>query len=80
MLAPLRQFYYDVALSSTPAALPSLFETADPTHVPYGGDFPFAPTVAVGFMAKRYERMEIDPAIRHGIDRGNGEKLISRLA
>lgn len=79
LLAPLRQFYYDVALSSTPAALPSLFEVADPTHVLYGSDFPFAPSVAVGFMARQYEQMPIDPALRHGIDRGNAEKLFPRL-
>src|ERR1700691_2140839 len=69
LLAPLRHFYYDVALSPTPAALPSLFEVADPTHVLYGSDFPFAPSVAVGFMAKQYEQTPIDPAIRQGIDR-----------
>jgi predicted TIM-barrel fold metal-dependent hydrolase len=80
LLEPLRRFYYDVALSSTPAALPSLFETADPAHVLYGSDFPFAPSVAVGFMAKQYERTPIDPAIRAGIDRANAERLFPRLA
>jgi 6-methylsalicylate decarboxylase len=80
LLAPLRQFYYDVALSSTPAALPSLFEVADPTHVLYGSDFPFAPSVAVGFMAKQYEQTPIDPAIRQGIDRANAVKLFPRLS
>ena len=33
LLAPLKRFYYDVALSSTPAALPSLLEIAEPTRV-----------------------------------------------
>ena len=80
LLAPLRQFYYDIALSSTPAALPSLFEVADPTHVLYGSVFPFAPPVAVGFMARQYEGMPVDPALRHGIDRGNAEMLFPRLA
>jgi 6-methylsalicylate decarboxylase len=80
LLAPLRHFYYDVALSSSPAALPSLFATADPAHVLYGSDFPFAPSIAVGFMAKQYEQFPIDPDVRHGIDRGNAELLFQRLA
>lgn len=78
LLAPLKQFYYDVALSSTPAALPSLLEVADPTHVLYGSDFPFAPSVAVGFMAKQYERTPLDPVLRQDIDRDNALRLFSR--
>ena len=43
----LRRFYYYVALSASPAALPSLFEVADPGRITYGTDFPFAPAVAI---------------------------------
>jgi len=80
LLAPLKRFYYDVALSSTPAALPSLFEIAEPTHVLYGSDFPFAPPAAVGFMASQYERTPLQAATRQAIDRANAEKLFPRLA
>jgi len=80
LLAPLKRFYYDVALSSTPAALPSLFEIAEPTHVLYGSDFPFALPAAVAFMASQYERTPLQAATRQAIDRANAEKLFPRLA
>jgi predicted TIM-barrel fold metal-dependent hydrolase len=80
LLALLKQFYYDIALSSTPATLPSLFEVADPTHVLYGSDFPFAPPAAVGFMADQYQRVPMQPATRQAIDRANAERLFPRLA
>ncbi|RSM75932.1 amidohydrolase [Kibdelosporangium aridum] len=78
-LAVLKQFYYDVALSSTPAALPSLLEVADPAHITYGSDFPFAPPVAIGFLNKQYENYPLTPALRDAIDRGNAEALFPRL-
>jgi len=33
VLADMRRFYFDTALSSTPVALPSLLAFADPTHI-----------------------------------------------
>jgi predicted TIM-barrel fold metal-dependent hydrolase len=78
-LAVLRQFYYDIALSSTSAALPSLLEVADPDHITYGSDSPFAPAAAIGFMIKQYENHPLDPALRAAIDRGNSEALFPRL-
>lgn len=80
LLAPLRQFYYDIALSSTPATIPSLLEVADPTHVLYGSDFPFAPPIAVGFMAKQYQRTPLEPGVRRDIDYANAGTLFPRLA
>lgn len=40
-------FYFDTALTSTPAALPSLLAFAKPGHVTFGSDWPFGP-VEVG--------------------------------
>jgi len=78
-LAVLRQFYYDTALSASPAALPSLLEVADPDHITYGSDFPFAPAPAVGFLNKTYEKYPLDDKLRAAIDRGNSENLFPRL-
>jgi len=78
-LAVLRQFYYDIALSASPAALPSLLEVADSDHITYGSDFPFAPAVAVGFINKQYENFHLSPDLRAAIDRGNCEALFPRL-
>jgi predicted TIM-barrel fold metal-dependent hydrolase len=78
-LAVMRQFYYDVALSATPAALPSLLEVADPDHITYGSDFPFAPVPAIGFINKQYEDFRMHSSLRAAIDRGNSEALFPRL-
>lgn len=78
-LAVLRRFYFDIALSASPASLPSLLEVADPDHITYGSDFPFAPPPAVSFMNKSYERYPLADDLRAAIDRGNSESLFSRF-
>lgn len=40
--AGLRKFYFDTALSATPTSLPSLLAFAEPGHILYGSDFPYA--------------------------------------
>jgi predicted TIM-barrel fold metal-dependent hydrolase len=74
-----KRFYYDIAISATPAALPSLLEVADPGHITYGSDFPFAPPIAVELINTQYEKHALDPALRTAIDRGNSEVLFPRL-
>jgi Amidohydrolase len=39
-------FYFDTALSSSAAALPTLLAFAKPGHVTFGSDWPFAPVAA----------------------------------
>jgi predicted TIM-barrel fold metal-dependent hydrolase len=78
-LAVLKQFYYDIALSATPAALPSLFEVAAPDHILYGSDFPFAPSAAIGFLNKQYETYSLNSELRAAIDRDNALALFPRL-
>lgn len=80
LLAPLRRFYFDVALSQSPTTYPSLMELAEPGHVLYGSDFPFAPAAAVGFMAGNHEAYAFTPEQRAAIDRGSAEALFPRLA
>ncbi|WP_209753448.1 MULTISPECIES: amidohydrolase family protein [unclassified Arthrobacter] len=75
----LRRFYYDVALSASPAALPSLLEVADPGRITYGTDFPFAPSAAIDFLNMQYENYPLDHAVRAAIDRSNSEALFPRL-
>ena len=75
----LRRFYYDVALSASPAALPSLLEVADPDRITYGTDFPFAPSAGIDFLNMQYENYPLDPGVRAAIDRGNSEALFPRL-
>lgn len=75
----LRRFYFDVALSSSPTALPSLTAFADPTRLLYGSDFPFAPSPAVRFMRQEYEDTPLDADLRAAIDRRNAQTLFARL-
>ncbi len=79
-MAQLRKFYFDIALSGSPTALPSLLGFANPDHVLFGSDWPYAPDVTVGAFTSRYEAYAIDDAGRESIDRGAAERLLPRLA
>lgn len=48
------RFYYDTALSTSPAQLRSLLDFADPSHIIFGSDFPYAPAAAINTMVIRY--------------------------
>lgn len=76
----LRRFHFDVALSSSPTALPSLLSLADPARVLYGSDYPFAPSPAVRFMRQEYEDVPLDADVRANIDHRNAHALFPRLA
>jgi predicted TIM-barrel fold metal-dependent hydrolase len=78
-LARLGRFHFDTALSSSPAALPSLLAFAKPGHVLFGSDFPYAPAGVVGAFAGLHERYAMTEAQRASIDRGAAERLFPRL-
>lgn len=73
----LRRFSYDVALSASPAALPSLLEVADPGRIVYGTDLPLAPAPAIDILNMQYENYPLDPGMRQAIDRGNALALFA---
>ncbi len=77
--ARLRRFYFDLALSSSPYALPSLLAFAEPTRITYGSDWPFAPKERSWHFARLLDDYPLTPAQRHAIDRGNAEALFPRL-
>lgn len=66
VIAYLRRFYYDTALSAAPYALRSLEELVDVSHVLFGSDYPFAPELATiatiggleGYYASRPDDLE----------------------
>ena len=78
VLEDFRGFYFDTALSSSPATLPTLLAFARPGHVLFGSDWPFAPLAA-----GRYFTAALDSAVRPdlavAIGRGNARALLSRL-
>jgi len=73
-------FYFDTALSSSAAALPTLLAFAKPGHITFGSDFPFAPTAAGKLFAAGLETYPgLDPATRGAIERTNALALFPRL-
>jgi 6-methylsalicylate decarboxylase len=78
-LAQLRNFYFDTALTSGPYALPSLLAFAEPTHVIFGSDWPYARTGPALAFTKRLAEYLPDPGQAHAINRGNAEVLFPRL-
>lgn len=79
VLDDFRAFYFDTALSSSPAALPTLLAFARPGHVLFGSDWPFAPTAAGQYFAGGLDT-GADPDLLQAVNRGNAEALFPRLA
>jgi predicted TIM-barrel fold metal-dependent hydrolase len=72
-------FYFDTALSSSPAALPTLLAFAKPGRITFGSDWPFAPLAASQLFAAGLENYPLDAAARESIDRSNAFALFPRL-
>ncbi len=73
-------FYFDTALSSSAAALPTLLAFAKPGHITFGSDWPFAPIAAAKLFAaglETYSRMNAET--RDAIDHHNALALFPRL-
>ena len=63
-------FYFDTALSSSAAALPTLLAFAKPGHITFGSDFPFGPVEVGKFFAGELENYPgLDADTRAAIDR-----------
>jgi len=81
ILASFRRFYFDTALSSGPAAFPSLKAFAGSGCILFGSDFPYASAdVAASFTTKldTYEGLTADE--HRAISHGNAWTLFPRLA
>jgi predicted TIM-barrel fold metal-dependent hydrolase len=73
-------FYFDTALSSSAAALPTLLAFAKPGHITFGSDFPFAPVAAAKLFAAGLETYPgMDTGTRNDIDRTNALALFPRF-
>ncbi|MGV0039971.1 amidohydrolase family protein [Mycobacterium colombiense] len=73
-------FYFDTALSSSAAALPTLLAFAKPGHITFGSDWPFAPLAASQLFAAGLDTYAgLDARTRQAIDRDNALSLFSRL-
>ncbi|MFX0578190.1 amidohydrolase family protein [Nocardia nepalensis] len=72
-------FYFDTALSASAAALPTLLSFAEPGHVLYGSDWPFAPDPAVLYFNAGLDEYHLDESARRAIERSNATALFPRF-
>jgi predicted TIM-barrel fold metal-dependent hydrolase len=80
ILASFQRFYFDTALSSGPAALPSLKAFAGSGHILFGSDFPYVSTgIVASFSAKLDNYSGLTPDEQKAISRNNAEALFPRL-
>jgi 6-methylsalicylate decarboxylase len=76
----LRRLYYDVAMSASPYALPSLQALIDPFHILFGSDFPFMPESSVAEAISELQKYNgFDHKERHMVERDNAHTLFPRL-
>ena len=59
MLAYLKSFYYDTALSSSPYAMKTLLELVGPSQILFGSDFPFAPEPIVAKEVEDLQKLDL---------------------
>jgi predicted TIM-barrel fold metal-dependent hydrolase len=79
ILEQFRSFYFDTALSSSPAALPTLLAFARPKRILFGSDWPFVPTTGVQYFANGLDTYALSPEARTAICSGNAAALFPRL-
>ena len=76
----LKRFYYDVAASASPFALPSLLALAEPSHVLFGTDSPYMPEGTIQATIAGINNHEgLDMEQRMAIERGNALALFPRF-
>jgi len=73
----LQKFYFDTALSSSNYALPSLLAFADPMHITFGSDWPYAPKARSLYFSDLLDRYALSNELRHAINRGNAQQLFA---
>jgi predicted TIM-barrel fold metal-dependent hydrolase len=79
-LSYLRGFYYDTALSASPASFPSLLKIADPERIFYGSDWPWVPESATDYFTDQLDTTDqLDDDQKYAVNRGNALKVFKRF-
>ncbi|BCS28106.1 amidohydrolase family protein [Aspergillus puulaauensis] len=71
-----RSFYYDLALSSSPAVLNMVLDLVPHHHITYGSDFPYADSDKIAGFREDLDAFHMAPRIREMIYYGNAENLL----
>lgn len=80
-LTYVRRLYFDTALSPSPYALAALLQLAEPSHILFGSDFPFAPPPVTALQTQQLAEIPfLDDAARRGINRDHALALFPRHA
>ena len=80
IMAEVRKFWFDTALSGNPAALAALMQVADPARITFGSDFPYAPDIGVRVNVAGSDRFFADERLHAQVGRGNAARLLGRVA
>jgi aminocarboxymuconate-semialdehyde decarboxylase len=80
ILASFQRFYFDTALSSGPAALPSLKAFAGSGHILFGSDFPYVSAgIVASFTGKLDDYGDLTVDEHRAVSHGNAWTLFPRL-
>jgi 6-methylsalicylate decarboxylase len=78
VMAEIRKFWFDTALSANPSSLAALFAVADPSRIVFGSDFPYAPDIGIRVNVAGSDHYPMDDRLRANIGRGNAAALLGR--
>ncbi|HVA13996.1 MAG TPA: amidohydrolase family protein [Stellaceae bacterium] len=76
MRAELRKFYYDNASAWNSSAMAALMNLVPTSHIMFGSDYPF---LSAREAVHKFDKLDLGPATRVAIERGNAFKLFPRL-
>ncbi|MFL9997163.1 amidohydrolase family protein [Paraburkholderia sediminicola] len=77
-LAAVRSFYFDTALSAGNSPLSALAQVADPDHILFGTDFPFAPRGAIRQFGNVLDNIQIPGIELDKVYGDNAARLLAR--
>ena len=81
VIKDLKSLYYDTALAASPFALRSLQELANPSHILFGTDYPFAPELITDMTISGLDTFDgFDDDMLGAINRENALTLFPRFA
>ncbi|KAL4895036.1 hypothetical protein BDV59DRAFT_200293 [Aspergillus ambiguus] len=76
IMSDFQSFYYDLALSSSPAVLNMVLELVPHAQITYGSDFPYADSAKIAGFREELDSFHMERKLREMIYHGNIEELL----